>query len=76
MALGPGKYDAWCTRILSLEDADAVCLVVIGGARGPGASLQISGELLAAGGHEMIADALDAISRGIRGDARPQPGRN
>lgn len=76
MALGPGKYDAWCTRILNLEDADAVCLVVIGGARGPGASLQISGELLAAGGHELIADALDAVSRDIRAEGRRRSGKN
>lgn len=45
MALGPGKYDAECTRLMVEEHAEAVLLIVIGGKRGAGFSCQATPEV-------------------------------
>lgn len=40
MPLGPGKYDAECSRVMKDTKAEAVIVLVVGGTRGHGFSLQ------------------------------------
>ena len=40
MALGPGKYDDLCTYVREQAKAEAAIVVVIGGAKGGGFSVQ------------------------------------
>lgn len=46
MAIGTGKYDALCTGIRERTGADAVMLIIIGGNRGDGFSLQAADDVL------------------------------
>lgn len=46
MALGPGKYDTECTKLMVDEHADGVILVVIGGKRKSGFSCQAVPEVV------------------------------
>lgn len=41
MAQGPGKYDGYATWIRELTDAAGVCVMVIGGNKGTGFSVQV-----------------------------------
>lgn len=43
MPFGPGKYDALCTHARVKAQADAVIVVVLGGNRGNGFSVQTAG---------------------------------
>lgn len=43
MALGPGKYDDECTQIREQTGAEVVLVVVLGGAKGHGFSMQSRG---------------------------------
>jgi hypothetical protein len=45
MALGPGKYDPECTRLMVSEHAEAVLVIVIGGKRGGGFACQATPEI-------------------------------
>ena len=38
--VGPGKYDAHCTRVREETQADAVIVIVLGGTRGSGFACQ------------------------------------
>lgn len=42
MALGPGKYDSYCTNVRIETQADGVLLIVINGKLGSGFSVQTS----------------------------------
>jgi hypothetical protein len=43
MPNGPGKYDDYCTRVREETDAHAAIVLVIGGKRGSGFSVQSEG---------------------------------
>lgn len=45
MALGPGKYDPECTRLMVSEHAEAVLVIVIGGKQGGGFACQATPEI-------------------------------
>lgn len=40
MPLGPGKYDDMCTMVREATGAQAVVVVIVGGSRGDGFSVQ------------------------------------
>lgn len=40
MAIGPGKYDYLCTYVRESAQAEAVVVIVFGGNKGPGFSVQ------------------------------------
>lgn len=40
MALGPGKYDTLCTEVRTKAKAESVILIIIGGDKGNGFSVQ------------------------------------
>lgn len=43
---GPGKYDALCTHVRKKANADGAIVIVIGGDRGPGFSVQVDAPTL------------------------------
>ena len=47
MALGPGKYDGLATLVRDGTKADGVIVIVIGGSKGGGFSVQATGEVTA-----------------------------
>jgi hypothetical protein len=68
MALGPGKYDALCTRIRNevglggdFIDGGGVLLIVIGGEDGNGFSCQADVETT-----KQLPDLLENVARKIR----------
>jgi hypothetical protein len=40
MAIGPGKYDGWATRIIQETHAEAVVLLIVGGKKGHGLAVK------------------------------------
>jgi hypothetical protein len=61
MALGHGKYDAECTNVREHTQAAAVALIVVGGDRGHGFSVQAPEELMV-----VLPDLLERMARDIR----------
>ena len=51
---GPGKYDDWCSRIIEQHHPQGVLVMVVGGDRGEGFSVQA------------IKPAMDALPRALR----------
>ena len=47
MALGPGKYDDLATLVRDGTNAEGVIVIVIGGSKGGGFSVQATGEVTA-----------------------------
>jgi len=62
MALGPGKYDPECTRLMLSEHADGVLVIVIGGKRGGGFACQAMPELTMAL-PQILRNIADEIER-------------
>ena len=46
MTIGPGNYDGECSMIRATTNAAGVVVIVVGGARGNGVSVQADGEAL------------------------------
>jgi hypothetical protein len=65
--LGPGKYDELCT--IARETTDAVCaiVVVIGGSKGSGFSVQTRHPIDAS----TLATILETVARQLRKDGAP-----
>jgi len=63
MAIGPGKYDPWCTRIREEIGATGVVLIVFGGTFGSGFSMQAPPDLTAA-----LPKILRDVAAGIERD--------
>lgn len=61
MPLGPGKYDAICTKVRE-ETKGAVLLIVVNGIYGSGFSAQVTPEV-AAGICEILRSTADNIER-------------
>jgi len=68
MTLGPGKYDAECTRVRTHLRADGVLLIVFGGERGSGFSAQLPLHTTLA-----VAEILEDVARQIRQDGPLAP---
>ena len=66
MALGPGKYDDLCTEAREQVDASLVAVIVMGGKRGSGFSVQATphGFQLLAMLPTMLRDIADQIEEG------------
>jgi hypothetical protein len=66
MTAGPGKYDEVTTKVRAETEADGVILVVLGGNKGNGFSVQASAEVLLdlPGMPHSIADQVAADLRG------------
>ena len=47
MAIGPGKYDSWCSRIREETGAEGVIVIIFGGEEGSGFSMQAPPDLTA-----------------------------
>jgi len=63
MPSGPGKYDHLCTYVRVRSEAHAVAIVVIGGNKGNGFSIQAEADLM-----PFLPDLLETIARTMRGD--------
>jgi hypothetical protein len=65
MAIGPGKYDAVATLARMNAGAEGVILIVVGGERGAGFSVQLAAELVP---HvpELLRNLADEIERDVR----------
>jgi 23S rRNA pseudoU1915 N3-methylase RlmH len=65
MALGPGKYDALATTVRKNAKAAGVVVVVLGGSRGSGFSVQATAEVTL-----RLPELLRTIADGIEEDLR------
>lgn len=63
MTKGPGKYDDMATVVQNATSAEAVIVIVVGGNRGHGFSVQGTEETLKA-----VPSLLDMVARTIRED--------
>lgn len=63
MAIGPGKYDDVCTQVREQLEAAGVILVVIGGKKGNGFSVQGTLQVIAT-----LPDTLEHMAREMRKD--------
>lgn len=62
--IGPGKYDKACTMVREMTAATCAMVVVIGGNKGAGFSVQTTAPLNAAA----LASLLEHIARQLRED--------
>jgi hypothetical protein len=67
MAIGPGKYDDVCTVAREMADAQLVTVIVMGGNKGGGFSVQTTlyGFQLLAMLPAMLRQVADEIERGM-----------
>jgi hypothetical protein len=65
-ARGPGRYDAECTAARTSADARAVLLIVVGGNRGHGFSVQCVDGDIEATLPRLLRDVADDIEAGVR----------
>jgi hypothetical protein len=68
MAIGPGKYDEVCTVAREATNAKATILIIVGGKRGSGFSMQIADTTIMLdlpATLRGIAEELERDSRGI-----------
>lgn len=66
MALGPGKYDDMVSLVrqqIGMTDSGGVALIVIGGERGPGFSIQADLQTTL-----LLPDLLETMAKQIRKD--------
>ena len=63
MPNGPGKYDDLCTEVRTAAGAEAAIVIVIGGNRGSGFSVQVHGEDMTARLPELLRNMADEIER-------------
>jgi hypothetical protein len=64
MTVGPGKYDDVCTQVREQTDAHFVIVIVGGGSRGSGFSVQTDNPTML----ESLPSLLESIARQIRDD--------
>ena len=64
---GPGKYDDQATRVREETSAAGVVLIVIGGDKGPGFSVQGSAALIASL-PQLLEEMAESIRRQLRDD--------
>ncbi len=68
MAQGPGKYDDLTTYVREKSGAEAVVVIVLGGKKGHGFSVQACGQGAAAEIHATLSARLRAIADEIDKD--------
>jgi len=61
MALGPGKYDHICTRIMEVYGAEVAMAIVVGGTNGTGFSCQFR-----IGSRDELPDVVSAAVHALR----------
>ena len=61
MSLGAGKYDPLCTHVREQAKAECVLLIVMGGDKGNGFSMQTANLLLLAGVPDLLRDVARQI---------------
>ncbi|HEY4383372.1 MAG TPA: hypothetical protein VGN34_02700 [Ktedonobacteraceae bacterium] len=66
MALGAGKYDDLCSIVLEQSGAEAAIVIILGGNKGSGFSLQAPLEIVA-----HLPDILEFMAMQLREDAKP-----
>lgn len=66
MALGPGKYDEQATALRHRTKAHSVVVIVIGGERGSGFSVQTESPTFAHALPALLRDMAKQIDRSIR----------
>jgi hypothetical protein len=64
MSHGPGKYDYECTLVRAITDATGVAVIVIGGNRGGGFSVQCADPVLLG----RLPEMLESMAKDIRTD--------
>jgi hypothetical protein len=64
--IGPGKYDDICTEIREKTAAEGAIVIVLGGSKGSGFSVQVDGHMLA-----FLPDLLEDLAKQIRADMMP-----
>jgi hypothetical protein len=62
MALGPGKYDDACTVVREMTNADCVMVVVLGGDKGNGFSVQTVDPSVV----DILSDLLEHMAKQLR----------
>jgi hypothetical protein len=60
--IGPGKYDDACTLVREMTDATCAVVVVIGGSKGSGFSVQTAHPISA----NTLAVVLETVARQLR----------
>jgi len=65
MALGPGRYDDLCTYVRDQAKADGAIVIVLGGHKGSGFSMQGDLALM-----RRLPDMLEKLAATIRADAQ------
>jgi hypothetical protein len=70
MTIGPGKYDDLCTYVRERSGGEAAIVIVIGGSKGNGFSMQFNN--LAA--MLQLADMLQQMAKQIRAELRKGTG--
>ena len=65
MTIGPGKYDDLCSSVREHAGAAGAVLLVIGGSRGSGLSVQAS-----AGVQMLLPELLEELAQTIRADLK------
>lgn len=63
MSAGPGKYDDVCTQAREAAHAQGAALIIIGGQRGSGFSVQMPPHVLG-----LLPDMLETMAKQIRDD--------
>lgn len=63
MAIGPGKYDDYCTEVRDKTDAVGVVMIVLNGNLGSGFSVQIPVEMVV-----KLPDLLRKVANDIESD--------
>ena len=66
MTIGPGKYDDLCTVVRTATGAPVVAVIIFGGTRGSGFSVQM--EERHAGFIARLPDMLEEMAKQIRSD--------
>jgi hypothetical protein len=65
MALGPGKYDDLATIVRERTAAQGVIVIVLGGSRGSGFSVQVEGADISAKLPAMLRNVADGIEQDV-----------
>jgi hypothetical protein len=65
MTIGPGKYDAECTMVREATGASAVIVIVLGGSKGGGLSVQTSDPDLLFSLPEYLREVAKGIERDL-----------
>jgi hypothetical protein len=66
MPLGPGKYDELCTKVREETNADTVLVIVLGGVKGSGFSMQTREMKISVLVPAILRDTADQIEASLK----------